>query len=82
MKPVRYSRAALTSLRRHANVAPRIREALIDYAAGTGGRGNQVKALRGGAGLRLRVGDFRVIFIETESGIDVIEIGPRGKIYD
>jgi mRNA interferase RelE/StbE len=31
---------------------------------------------------RLRIGDFRVIFRETTTEIDVLDIGPRGGIYD
>jgi len=28
------------------------------------------------------VGDFRVLFEETESEIIVVDLGPRGQIYD
>jgi mRNA interferase RelE/StbE len=82
VKAVRYSRAALTSLRRHANMAPRIEAATTAYASGSGEHANQVKALRGSAALRLRIGDFCVIFVESPTAIDVTDIGPRGDIYD
>jgi mRNA-degrading endonuclease RelE of RelBE toxin-antitoxin system len=31
---------------------------------------------------RLRVGDFRVIFRETAAELEILDIGPRGGIYD
>lgn len=40
-----------------------------------------VKRLQGRDGLRLRVGDWRVIFDENERVVDVIEIGLRGSVY-
>lgn len=43
-----------------------------------------VKKLRGRDGYRLWVGDWRVIF-DVESGmlvLIVIEVGPRGSVYD
>jgi len=43
---------------------------------------NKVKVLQGSTGLRLRVGEYRVIFEETDSEIIVTEIGPRGSFYD
>ncbi len=63
-------------------MAPRILQAMSEYAAGDGARANQVKALRGAELLRLRVGDFRVLFSETDRAIVVLDIGPRGNIYD
>jgi mRNA interferase RelE/StbE len=41
-----------------------------------------VKNLVGISGKRLRVGDFRVLFEETETAIIVTRIGPRGEIYE
>jgi len=41
-----------------------------------------VKSLAGVAAKRLRVGDFRVIFIETIDTITILDIGPRGRIYE
>jgi len=43
-----------------------------------------VKKLKGRDGYRLRVGDWRVVY-DIEAGklvLIVIEIGPRGDIYD
>jgi mRNA interferase RelE/StbE len=32
--------------------------------------------------MRLRVGDYRVIFEETADEMIVTKIGPRGSVYD
>lgn len=45
-------------------------------------RQTNVKKLVGSAALRLRVGDFGVVFEETETEIIVTRIGPRGSVYD
>ena len=47
----------------------------------TNGSGD-VKRLRGAAGCRLRIGDWRVIFIEDMRSITVIAVGNRKEIYD
>jgi mRNA interferase RelE/StbE len=41
-----------------------------------------VKRLKGIAGCRLRIGDWRVIFIEDARSITVVAVGNRKKIYD
>ena len=82
MKQVRYTADALKSLKRHGNVADRIMRTMREYADGTGAHANNVRALQGSSALRLRVGDYRVIFNETETEIIVTGLGPRGSIYD
>jgi mRNA-degrading endonuclease RelE of RelBE toxin-antitoxin system len=47
----------------------------------TNGSGN-VKRLKGTRGCRLRIGDWRVIFIEDARSITVIAVGNRREIYD
>lgn len=42
---------------------------------------NNVKALKGIDGFRLRVGDWRVLFTVEADRIIVHEVGPRGSIY-
>jgi mRNA interferase RelE/StbE len=51
----------------------------MEFAAS--GVGN-VKRLRGREGLRLRVGDWRVIFNEEGDAIVVLAVGHRREIYD
>jgi hypothetical protein len=43
---------------------------------------NQVTRLVGKDSMRLRVDDLRVLLRETATEIIVLDIGPRGSIYD
>ncbi|MGJ5175922.1 type II toxin-antitoxin system RelE family toxin [Bradyrhizobium oligotrophicum] len=52
------------------------------YARDPAEQANNVKKLKGSVLLRLRVGDFRVVFTETDDAINVHDIGPRGDIYE
>lgn len=82
MKPITYTRAALKTLRRMpANTAARIVEKVEEYATDPAALANNVKALKGREGIRLRVGDWRVIMNDGVV-LAVLEIGPRGGIYD
>jgi mRNA interferase RelE/StbE len=47
----------------------------------TNGSGD-VKRLKGRGGCRLRVGDWRVIFIEDNTSIIIVAVGNRREIYD
>jgi mRNA interferase RelE/StbE len=38
--------------------------------------------LKGGNGCRLRIGDWRAIFVEDAGSITVIAVGNRNDIYD
>lgn len=40
-----------------------------------------IKVLKGRQELRMRVGDFRIIFEEVNSEVHILEIGSRGDIY-
>ena len=83
MKQLVYSREALRSLRRMpANRARLIRKKLRQYAANPEGLLRNVKPLAGGEYLRLRVGDWRVVFKEDSATVAVIRIAPRGRAYD
>ena len=82
MKRVRYTADALKSLKRHGNMADRIMRAMREYADGIGAHANNIKAMQGSSGLRLRVGDYRIVFEESETEIVVTGLGPRGRIYD
>jgi len=82
MKRVRYTTDAVKSLKRHGNMADRIMRAMREHAEGTGAHANNIKAMQGSSGLRLRLGDYRVVFEEAETEIVVTGLGPRGRIYD
>jgi mRNA interferase RelE/StbE len=81
MKPVTYQRAARRALTRMPQTeAERIMAKIEAYAADPATQADNVKALQGRAGLRLRVGDWRVIKLDGEV-LDILDIGARGSIY-
>jgi mRNA interferase RelE/StbE len=61
------------------DIRRRIDARLTEFAFS--GKGD-VRRLKGRAGSRLRVGDWRVIFDETRDTIIVIAVGHRREIYD
>jgi mRNA interferase RelE/StbE len=63
-----------------ANTALRIVEKVEAYAEDPASQANNVKALRGRDGIRLRTGDWHVILIDGEV-LDVLAVGPCGSIY-
>ena len=82
MKDVTYTRAAIRVLRRMpANIAGRIETKVSEYAANPAVQANNVTALKGREAVRLRVGDWRVIMHDGVV-LTILEIGPRGGIYD
>jgi mRNA interferase RelE/StbE len=83
MKQVTYTRSALKVLgRMPANTAKLIMVKVDQYAADPASLAKNVKALVGRTGIRLRVGDWRVIMDDDGVVLAVMEIGPRGDIYD
>ncbi len=81
MKTVVYTTEALKDLRRHANVAARIRRSIEEYAANPDAPANNVTRLVGSSASRMRFGDVRVIFTESETEILVLRVGSRGSVY-
>lgn len=83
MKHIRYARAAVKTLQRiPANDAKRIRAKIHQYARNSESLARNVSKLQGRDGYRLRVGYWRVIFEEDGTVLDIIDVGPRGRIYD
>ena len=82
MKLVRYTADAAKDLRRHRNVAWRLRKAIDEYAAGEGAHANQITVLVGRPEKRLRGGAWRITFAETATEIVVVKIAPRGRAYE
>ncbi len=83
MKEVRYTRQALKALRKMpADMAERIITKIEQYAEEPDSLSNNVKALKGREGIRLRVGDWRVIMNDEGVVLAVLEIGPRGSVYE
>jgi mRNA interferase RelE/StbE len=81
VRPVTYRPAARKALRRiPANIALRIMEKIDAYATDPASQANNVTALQGREGIRLRVGHWRVIMLDGEDH-DILDVGPRGSIY-
>lgn len=79
MKTIAYIPSARRAYRKLPKQArERIADALERYAAS--GQGD-VTRIKHGEGARLRVGDYRVIFVETASAIEVRAVGHRREIY-
>lgn len=84
MKATTYSRDAIKSLTRMpANTARLIRSKIEQYAADPASLANNVKTLKNSEGaLRLRVGDWRVVFTGSGEVIAIIRIASRGGAYE
>ncbi len=84
MAQIVYRKAALKVLvRLPADLSRKIRAKIEQYASDPASLANNVKALRGEPDvLRLRIGDWRVLFTEDGVVIAVIKVAPRGRAYD
>lgn len=83
MKQVSYTKAAIRALRRMpANTSRLIRTKIEAYATDPASQANNVTPLKGRTGIRLRVGDWRVIMDDRGNVLAILDIGPRGGIYD
>lgn len=77
-----YRKEALKALLKlPRNVALNIRDKVEVLAADPFASNNNVKALDGTDGYRLRVGDWRIIYRIDSETLEVLRIGPRGGIY-
>ena len=80
MKAIAFTAAATHQWRKlTVDIRKRIAATLTAYA--TSGLGD-VKKLKGRAGCRLRVGDWRMIFFEDKASITIVAVGNRRDIYD
>ncbi|MDX1400559.1 MAG: type II toxin-antitoxin system RelE/ParE family toxin [Kiloniellales bacterium] len=81
VKIVTYKPAARKALlKMPKNTAKRIVGKIEEYAADPASQSNNVKALKGRNGIRLRIGDWRVIMHDGVV-LAVLEIGTRGDVY-
>jgi mRNA interferase RelE/StbE len=64
-----------------ANTAKRIMGKVEDYATDPAPQANNVTALKGRDGIRLRVGDWRVVMSDEGQVLAVLDVGPRGGVY-
>lgn len=79
MKTVTFIRAAHKQLRSLRGETQTAIVAKLNAYAQTGA--GDVTAMKGQDGARLRVGDYRAIFVETETTIEVRAVGHRRDIY-
>lgn len=79
---IRFLPPAQQALRRHRNVASRIVAKIEAYAADSAKLANNVKRLQGRPEFRLRVGDFRILFLIDGDDLLVVDIAPRGNVYE
>ena len=80
MKAISFTPASFRQrLKLSPDIRKRIDAKLTVYAASGSG---DVKRLKGIAGCRLRIGDWRVIFIEDARSITVVAVGNRKEVYD
>ena len=82
MKDVQFTRQAIADMKRYGSVSARMRKAIDEYAANPAAHANNVTQLVGSDSSRMRIGDYRVIFVETDQTITVTRMGPRGNVYD
>jgi mRNA interferase RelE/StbE len=77
-------RASVTQsrTRKPANSAMLIRAKSEAYATDPASQANTMKSLKGREGIRLCVGDWRVIMDDQGNVLAVLEICPRGGVYD
>jgi mRNA interferase RelE/StbE len=83
-KRIEYSRdAAKALIRMDRATSKRIRAKIGQLASEPEALANNVSALKGGDGrMRLRVGDWRVIYTEDFIILSVLKISPRGSAYE
>lgn len=83
MKQISYTKAAIRAFRRMpASTSILIRSKIEANATDPASQGNNVRSLNGREGLRLRVGEWRVIMDGQGNVLAVLDIGPRGGLYD
>jgi mRNA interferase RelE/StbE len=83
MPEIRYTREAQRTLARiPTNTQRLIDEKIEQYARDPGSLSRNLSRLQGRPGFRLRVGDWRIIFDQDGNILTILDIGPRGGIYD
>ena len=75
--------AIKTLARMPRNVADKIRKKVAELSLSPFATRNNVTALSGGMGYRLRVGDWRIIYTINDDKLEIlmVRIAPRGEMY-
>jgi len=80
---LRLSKQALKALRRmQPRQASAIRARLQRLAEDPTAPELDIRRLTGRPGYRLRIGDWRAIYVVDDDFVDVLIIAPRGDVYD
>ena len=85
MSDIELTKAAMKALNKMPkNQADLVMDKIEQLARAPHELANNIKKLQGSDYSRLRVGNWRIIFTETNKGytILIIDIGPRGSIYE
>jgi mRNA interferase RelE/StbE len=81
-RTIRYSHTAARQIHALGSTARELVEAkLAQLAINPSAFANQIKRLKGTEALRLRVGDYRIIFTDDCLVLDIRKVGSRGAIY-
>lgn len=82
MKKIAYTKKAIKDLAKMSrNRQEQMRDKINQYAENPASLANNVEAMQGETGYRLRVGDYRVRFNENDVVIDILRVLPRGEVY-
>jgi len=82
MKTIQYTVQAAKDLKAIGhNAAAKVSGKIEEYAADPKAFANQVTKLQGVDVLRLRVGNYRVVFTEDLVVLTILKIGHRREIY-
>jgi mRNA interferase RelE/StbE len=82
---VEFTPAAARAFRRlPKGVRARVKLKIEDLARDPYAKHNNAAKLQGRAGYRLRIGDWRVVYeiIGERAMVVIIDVGPRGSIYE
>lgn len=82
MRETAYTKRATRALvKMPRNEAERIMAKIDQYARAPEELANNVTEMVGEEGKRLRVGEWRVLFVEDETTMRILRVGPRGEVY-
>lgn len=82
MKEIEFTSAAIRQWRKLTAATRAQIDLKLKAFARTGAGAGDVKALKGAAGMRLRSGDWRVLFTIKANTITIHAVGHRRNIYD
>ena len=82
LRMIRYTREAARQMDALSTTVRETIEAKLNLLATDPGiLSNRIKRLKGSPALRLRIGDYRIIFTDDGLILDILKVGVRGAIY-